>query len=62
MFSTLRKTNLIFSVTFILSSANAFKLDRSKILSFGKGLIMGIKVIMLQQNINQKNCIVYHFI
>ena len=30
------KTNFNFSVTFILSSANAFSLDQSKILSFGK--------------------------
>ena len=39
MFSTLPKTNLIFSVTFILSSANAFNLDQSTILSFGKELM-----------------------
>ena len=38
MFSTLPKTNFNFSVTFILSSANALKLDQSKILLFGKGL------------------------
>ena len=38
MFSTLPKTNFYFSVTFILSSANAFNLEQSKILSFGKGL------------------------
>ena len=36
MFSTLPKTNVNFSFTFILSSANAFNLDQSKILSFGK--------------------------
>ena len=29
------KTNINFSVTFILLSANAFHLDQSKILSFG---------------------------
>ena len=32
------KTNFNFSVTFILSSANAFNLDLTKILSFGKEL------------------------
>ena len=36
MFSNLPKTNLNFSVTFILSSANSLNLDQSKILSFGK--------------------------
>ena len=39
MFSTLHKTKFKFSVTFILSSAHAFNLDRSKILSFGKEFI-----------------------
>ena len=41
MFSTHLKTNFKFSITFILSSATPFKLDQSKILSFGielKGL------------------------
>ena len=38
MFSTLSKTNFNFSPAFILSSANAFNLDQSKILSFGKEL------------------------
>ena len=38
MFSIQRKANLIFPVTCILSSANAFNLDQSKILSFGKEL------------------------
>ena len=38
MFSTLSKRNFSFSVTFILSSANAFNLDQSEILSFGKEL------------------------
>ena len=36
MFSTLSIPNFIFSVTFFLPSANAFNLDQSKILSFGK--------------------------
>ena len=38
MFSTLHKTNLKFSVTFILSSANALNLDKPKISSFGNEL------------------------
>ena len=38
MFSTLPKTNFTFSFGFILSSANAFNLDQSKILLFGKEL------------------------
>ena len=39
MFSTLSKEEIIILVTFNLSSANAFNLVLSKILSFGKGLI-----------------------
>ena len=38
MLSTLPKPNFNVSVTFILSSAYAFNLNKSKILSFGKGL------------------------
>ena len=38
MFSTLPNQNFNFLVTFILSSANAFNLDGSKILSYGKEL------------------------
>ena len=38
MFSTLPIPNLNFSFTFILSCANAFNLDQSEILSFGKEL------------------------
>ena len=38
MFSTLPKTKFNFSGTYILSSANALKLDQIKILSFGKEL------------------------
>ena len=38
MFSTLPKLNFNCTVTFILSSANAFNLDQSKILSFGNEL------------------------
>ena len=38
-FSTLLKTNFNFWVTFILSSAIAFNLDKSRILSSGKKLI-----------------------
>ena len=36
---TLAKTNFNFSVTFILSSPNAFNLDKFKKLSLGKELI-----------------------
>ena len=39
MFSTLSKTEIIIFVTFNLSSANAFNLVWSKILSCGNGLI-----------------------
>ena len=39
MFSFLPKTNLNFSVRFILSSVNAVNLDQSKILPFGKELM-----------------------
>ena len=42
MFSALLKTNFNCSVTFILSSANAFSLNHSKILSFGKELTVFI--------------------
>ena len=38
MFSTLPEINLNCSVIFILSSANVFNLDQSKILSFGEDL------------------------
>ena len=38
MFSTHPKTNFNFSTTFNLSFGNAFNLDQSKILSFGKEL------------------------
>ena len=38
MFSTLPKSSLNFSFTFILSPANAFNLDQFKILLFGKEL------------------------
>ena len=40
MFSTFHKTNIKFSVTFILSSAHAFNLDWSKISWFGKELTL----------------------
>ena len=46
MFSTLSKTNFSFSVTFTLSSANAVNLDQSKILSFGKELMIKIRLSM----------------
>ena len=40
MFSTLLKTEMIFYVTFILSSANAFNLDKVRFLSSGNGLTL----------------------
>ena len=39
-FSTLTNNTFSFSATMSLSSANAFNLDQSKILLFGKGLII----------------------
>ena len=42
MFSTLPRTSLNFWVAFILSSANAFKLDKSKNFSFGKELTQNL--------------------
>ena len=42
MFSTVKKTNSMFWVTFNLSSKNTFNLDKAKILSFGKGLDISI--------------------
>ena len=50
MFSTLPKTNFNFSLPFILSSANAFNLDQSKILSFGKELNNFIFAMLWQKN------------
>ena len=38
MFYTVHKTNFKSSVTFTLSSANAFNLDKPEILSFGNEL------------------------
>ena len=40
LFSTLTKTNFNFFVTFNLSAANAFNLDQSQNLLFGKELRM----------------------
>ena len=39
MFCTMLKTNCIIQTTSKFSSANAFNLGKSKVLSFGKGLI-----------------------
>ena len=47
MFSTLPKTNLNFLVTSIVSSAYAFNLDRSKILSLGKKLKVNGSLIQM---------------
>ena len=43
MFSTHPKTYFSFLIAFKLSSANAFNLDQSKILSFGKEFIKNKK-------------------
>ena len=43
MFSALPKTNFNYSVTFYLPSTNAFNLDQSENLLYGKGLISYIK-------------------
>ena len=53
MFSTLSETNFNFYVTFILSSAKAFNLDQSKILSFGKGLKQTVHIIDVILNTKQ---------
>ena len=50
MFSTHPQKNFNFSVTFILSSANALNLDQSKILSSGNELI-DCKI-----RLNRKHC------
>ena len=51
MFSTLPKLIFNFELTFILSSANAFNLDESIILSFGKELF---RVFMCQKVCGEK--------
>ena len=52
MFSTLPRSNLNFSVTFILSSANAFSLDQSKNLLFGKELNCHLQILLLSNSLN----------
>ena len=49
MFSTLPETNFNLLVTIILSSANPFNLDPSKILSFDKQLIVARNVFSLNK-------------
>ena len=51
-FSTLSKTNFIFEVAFILSSASS--LDWPKILSFGKELITVLVTIFLNKKKRRK--------
>ena len=41
MFSSLWTTNLMFGVPFKLSTANASKFNKGKVLSYGKGLKLG---------------------
>ena len=59
MFSTLRKSNFNFLVTFILSIANAFNLDQSRIFWFGKELTVAqvIKFVLKRVNgLKWKRC------
>ena len=51
MFSTHPKTYFNFSIAFNLLSANAFNLDQSKILLFGKKLILKSHLICCLQSI-----------
>ena len=51
MFSTLPKTNFNFSAKFDLSSANAFNLDQSKNLSFGKELTVHAIILDKSQSL-----------
>ena len=45
VFSTVQRREIIILARFNLSSANALSLDKSKILSFGKGLMFQIQVL-----------------
>ena len=58
MFSTLPDTNFDFSVTFTFSSANAFSLDQSIILTFGKELMHFLVTKKLCKALrDSKNCL-----
>ena len=50
LFSTLSKKEYVILATFNLSSANAFKLVTSKILSFGKGLTLSHTFLSLSNS------------
>ena len=54
MFSTLHKTNFKLSITFILSFANAFNLDQSKILLSGNGLKISVLRISFFQTVSKR--------
>ena len=56
MFSTLSKTEIIIFVTFNLSSANAYNLVWSKILSCGNGLRNEFEPMLLNQVMNWVSC------
>ena len=60
MFSTLPNLNFSFLVTFILSSAYAFNLDKSKILSFGMEL-NGTEVFINFSYFRSLNCLIIPF-
>ena len=61
MFSTLPKAYFNFSSTFDFSSANAFNLDQSNILSSGNGLNDGIYLrVVWEKEKNVGNQSLYH--
>ena len=60
MFSTLSKTEITFFVTFNLSSANAFNLVWSKILSCRKGLRLSHAAPLTEYRASERVCVVTH--
>ena len=62
MFSTLPKTNFNLLVTFILSSANAFNLDRCNILSYGNQHFLLFQKCFLYPSLNKfRRCKILSF-
>ena len=59
MFSTLSKRNFCGFATFSLPSTNAFNLDQSKILSFGRVKQVDKYKSMLSACLTQPNCMLY---
>ena len=57
MFSILSEREIIISATFILSSANAFNLDQSKILPYGKELIYDVQIVFMQYFYVYETCL-----